>query len=167
MQKDKKSEVNITNNFYAPIGQHIDHVDTINLRMDGDGTFHYGVVESIAPDMNSEDNDDDAPDEPKRVRRAIDTLQQEKVLKNLYDYTWVMEAMNQTKGMPSFSTPQSFIDYLEAIGIERRPSTDTISTKLNKMTGKFPNWQFADCDSTEALRRINVGKRFVSAYRKE
>ena len=46
-EKDKKSEVNITNNFYAPIGQKIDHVDTINFRMDGDGTFHFGEVGSV------------------------------------------------------------------------------------------------------------------------
>ena len=45
MDKDRKSEINITNNFNAPIGQHIDHVDTINFQMDGDGTFHFGMVE--------------------------------------------------------------------------------------------------------------------------
>ena len=45
MEKEKKSEINITNNFNAPIGQHIDHVDTINFRMDGEGSFHFGMVE--------------------------------------------------------------------------------------------------------------------------
>ena len=44
-EKDRKGDINITNNFNAPIGQHIDHVDTINFRMDGDGTFHFGMVE--------------------------------------------------------------------------------------------------------------------------
>lgn len=44
-EKERKSEINITNNFNAPIGQHIDHVDTINFRMDGDGAFHFGMVE--------------------------------------------------------------------------------------------------------------------------
>ena len=29
MEKDKKSEIHITNNFNAPIGQHIDHVGSI------------------------------------------------------------------------------------------------------------------------------------------
>jgi len=43
--KDHKGDIHITNNFNAPIGQHIDHVDTINFRMDGDGTFHFGMVE--------------------------------------------------------------------------------------------------------------------------
>lgn len=47
MKNDGKSEIHITNNFNAPIGQHIDHVDTINFRMDGDGTFHFGTVENM------------------------------------------------------------------------------------------------------------------------
>lgn len=47
MEKEKKSEIHITNNFNAPIGQHIDHVDTINFRMDGDGTFHFGKVDNM------------------------------------------------------------------------------------------------------------------------
>lgn len=47
MDKDKKSEIHITNNFNAPIGQHIDHVDTINFRMDGEGRFEFGIVENV------------------------------------------------------------------------------------------------------------------------
>ena len=46
--KDRRGDINITNNFNAPIGQHIDHVDTINFRMDGDGTFHFGMVEKAS-----------------------------------------------------------------------------------------------------------------------
>ena len=46
MEKEKKSEVHITNNFNAPIGQHIDHVDLINFRMDGEGNFHFEMVEN-------------------------------------------------------------------------------------------------------------------------
>ena len=59
MDKDKKCEIHITNNFNAPIGQHIDHVDTINFRMDGDGTFHFGHVES-AGGSGCTDSDKDA-----------------------------------------------------------------------------------------------------------
>ena len=36
-----------TYNFNAPIGQFIDHVDTINFRMDGNGEFHFGKVDNI------------------------------------------------------------------------------------------------------------------------
>ena len=53
MDKDKRSEIHITNNFNAPIGQHIDHVDTINFRMDGEGSFHFGMVEKAEVVENS------------------------------------------------------------------------------------------------------------------
>lgn len=55
MDKEKKSEIHITNNFNAPIGQHIDHVDTINFKMDGDGTFHFGMIENM-PDNTDDDH---------------------------------------------------------------------------------------------------------------
>lgn len=54
MEKDKKSGINITNNFNAPIGQHIDHVDTINFSMDGEGNFQFGMVEN-ANNLNRPD----------------------------------------------------------------------------------------------------------------
>ena len=34
-------------NFNAPIGQFIEHVDTVNFRMDGEGNFHFGNVENV------------------------------------------------------------------------------------------------------------------------
>lgn len=58
MAKEKKSEIHITNNFNAPIGQHIDHVDTINFRMDGEGNFHFGMVENAnVENVSSNDSD--------------------------------------------------------------------------------------------------------------
>lgn len=59
MEKERKSEIHITNNFNAPIGQHIDHVDTINFRMDGDGTFHFGMVENVKEEKQSDDVDEE------------------------------------------------------------------------------------------------------------
>lgn len=59
MDKDKKSEIHITNNFNAPIGQHIDHVDTINFRMDGEGNFHFGMVENANVEKKREEVQDD------------------------------------------------------------------------------------------------------------
>ena len=62
MEKEKKSEVYITNNFNAPIGQHIDHVDTINFRMDGEGNFHFEMVENanaIAGEESNTNNDEE------------------------------------------------------------------------------------------------------------
>lgn len=53
MDKDKRGEIHITNNFNAPIGQHIDHVDVINFRMDGEGNFHFGMVEEASVGENN------------------------------------------------------------------------------------------------------------------
>lgn len=100
-----------------------------------------------------------------RVKKCIDVLNNEKLLKHLYDYTWVMETMNQTSGLPNFKSPQSFIKYLKGLGVERLPSEDSIDKKQNSFTGIFPDWEFIDCDFTETTRRINVGKRFLSIYR--
>ena len=52
------SDINITNNFNAPIGQHIDHVETINLQMDGDGQFHFGMVEKTSYQNQNENQND-------------------------------------------------------------------------------------------------------------
>ena len=47
MEGKNKSEIHITNNFNAPIGQHIDHVDTINFSMDKEGRFHFENVGQV------------------------------------------------------------------------------------------------------------------------
>ena len=112
-----------------------------------------------APVVSSAGNDE-------RILQCIKVINEEGTLKHLYDYTWVMEVMNQTKDLPMFDTPSSFITYMEDLGIKRLPSEDTIIKKKNKFTGTFPDWKFTDCDTTEATRRINVGKRFLSLFRK-
>ena len=73
MDKDKKAKINITNNFNAPIGQHIDHVDNINFRMDGEGNFHFGMVENVN-EANQKAEDITKRDEEKfhYVHPAID-----------------------------------------------------------------------------------------------
>ena len=101
----------------------------------------------------------------KRIHKTIDTLRQEGLLKHLYDFTWIMETMNQTESMPKFNTPRSYITYMKSLGIKNLPSEDSINRKQNTFIGKFPDWIFNDCDTTEATRRINVGKRFLSIFR--
>ena len=102
-----------------------------------------------------------------KIKKSIEKLKEEKILKYKYDYTWVMEVMNQTENMPHFDTPSSFINYLKAMGIEQLPSEDSINKKQNDFSGTFPEWKFKDCDITEATRRINVGKRFLKIYREK
>lgn len=118
------------------------------------------------PKEDVEEDGGEELSEEQRVRKSIDVLLKEKLIKHAYDYTWIMEVMNQTEGMPSYNTPSSFIDYLKGIGIDQLPSESSINKKQNVFTGTFPKWEFTDCDTTEATRRINVAKRFLSIYRK-
>jgi hypothetical protein len=70
MDKEKKSVIHITNNFNAPIGQHIDHVDTINFRMDGEGNFHFGMVENVKEEKPCEETKN-APSDEELVKKLM------------------------------------------------------------------------------------------------
>ena len=103
-----------------------------------------------------------------RMRRTIDTMRQEGELKHLYDYTWLMMAMNENCDLPSFDTPTSFREYLINIGIKKGiPNRSTISKYYDKARGQLPNWTFDDADGTEAIRRNSVGKRFLNLVKRE
>lgn len=56
-------DINITNNFNAPIGQHIDHVDTIDFHMDGEGNFQFGMVDKVNNNPNDNPNANDNDEE--------------------------------------------------------------------------------------------------------
>lgn len=143
-------------------GSYIDVHDNkvVNLCIDK-GEVHVDETN----DCIRETGDDNTAATDVRVGMAVQGLWDEGVLKYLYDYTWVMEVMNHTNGMPYFNTPASFIAYLKAADVERLPSEDSINKKQNTFTGRFPDWIFVDCDTTEAKRRINVGKRFLNIFK--
>ena len=149
------------NNIYVQ-GSYIDIHDNkvVNLSVDK-GEVH---VDQTNDSMLGTSDDNTAATDV-RMALAVRGLWDEGVLKNLYDYTWVMEVMNQTDGMPYFNTPASFIAYLKAADVERLPSEDSINKKQNTFTGSFPDWMFTDCDAMEAKRRINVGKRFLNIFK--
>ncbi len=103
------------------------------------------------------------------LSNIIRKLYDEDVLKKMGDWGLLMTAMNQTDGLPCFDTPSSFITYLadtlQLSDIEL-PSESSVSKMVRKMRGMFPDWTFTDTkDTTEVNRRINVGKRLVSAAR--
>ena len=93
---------------------------------------------------------------------AAMTMRAEGELKHLYDYTWLMMLMNETKGLPSFDTPTSYVDYMKQCGVKSMPTRSNISKYYDKARGKFPNWTFLDADGQEAKRRNNVAKRFLN-----
>lgn len=149
------------NNIYVK-GSYIDIHDNkvVNLSVDK-GEVHVDQTNDSVVGTGEEN----ATATDVRMAMAVQGLWDEGVLRHLYDYTWVMEVINQTDGMPYFNTPASFIAYLKEADVERLPSEDSINKKQNTFTGRFPDWLFVDCDATEAKRRINVGKRFLNIFK--
>lgn len=179
MEKKEKNErpvtVHITNHnkFEKGVGAFITNLNHLTLVMDAEGNMkmdmgNVPVMPHTETDTSEPIGQEECQEESVevKVKYCIVTMKKEKVLRYLYDYTWIMEVMNQTQGMPNFNTPISFISYLKDLDIDLQlPSEDTINKKQNAFTGTFPDWQFTDCDTTEANRRINVGKRFLNIYR--
>ena len=170
-RKDKNSKpvtVHITNHnkFEKGVGAFITNLNHLTIVMDSEGNMKMDASQVPVMPHTEVDKEKEKPDlDDEWIVECIKKLKEEKALKRLFDYTWVMEVMNQTKGLPKFNTPSSFIHYLNVHGITPLPSEDTINKKQNKFTGTFPNWVFTDCDITEANRRINVGKRFLTLLR--
>lgn len=96
---------------------------------------------------------------------VVSKMRAEGTLKHLYDYTWVMMLMNETNGLPSFDTPTSFVDYMRQCGVKSMPTRSNITKYYDKARGEFPNWTFDGADGDEAIRRNNVGKRFLNLMR--
>ena len=133
----------------------------------GSQTFYYGnefadkarTAEAGADEPSAADSDNDI------IKEVIQQLRAEEIISHLYDYTWVMLAMNDTQGLPSFDSPQSFVTFMKYIGLDCLPSESSIKKKNEKVLGVFPDLTFIDADKTEGDRRVNVGKRFLNLYR--
>ena len=102
-----------------------------------------------------------------KVYNALATLKKEGEIVYLYDFTWPMIAMNEDKDLPSFDTPTSYLNYMKKVGIKNLPSRSTISKYYDRARGQFPNCTFDDADTTETIRRNNVGKRFINLVKRE
>lgn len=111
-------------------------------------------------DLQIEENEKD-----RRVKYAIDIMNEEGVIEHLYDYTWIMEVMNEIKDTPHFDCPNSFLKYCTGIGIKKLPCLSTLSKEYSKIHGKFPHWTFLKKDEADARRCINVAKRFLKLFR--
>ena len=101
------------------------------------------------------------------MRYAITTLRRNKVFRRHYDYSWIMQAINDgvMDDYEEFESPQTFINYLGEIGIDELPDRSTISRACSNVFDSYPNWQFMDVKKPgEILRRKNVVKQFLSAF---
>ena len=103
------------------------------------------------------------------ARTAFDTLLEEKAIRRPRDYAWIMLAMDQEAidDFEGFRSHQDYIDYLKEIGVDGVPSRTTLFNMENMTMGDYPDWTFLDEPSpNEALRRKNLVKLFLSAYRR-
>lgn len=101
------------------------------------------------------------------MRYAITALRRNKVFRRHYDYSWIMQAINDgvMDDYEEFESPQTFINYLCEIGIDELPDRSTISRGCSNVFDSYPNWQFMDVKKPgEILRRKNVVKQFLSAF---
>ncbi len=108
-------------------------------------------------------------DKDRHFALALEVLERNKTIRYLYDYTWIMVAIGDDaiKGLGAFRSPQSFMDYLSGLGVERIPSRTTLSSFNNKVVGTYPDWEFTDTDDPqEILRRKNVVRQLISALNK-
>ena len=100
-------------------------------------------------------------------RLAVMELKQDNVIRKPRDYAWMMAALEQDaiSDLEGFESPQSFVNYLTMLGIEKLPNRSTLFRAYNNIIGVYPNWTFLDePDGDEILRRKNIVIRFKSAF---
>ena len=101
------------------------------------------------------------------VASAIREMRQTLAFRYPCDYAYLMVAMNESvvKGLPFFYTPKDFIEYMREAEFDHLPGRTTIYDTIAKVQGKYPDWTFTDAPkSSEALRRKNIIKQFLSAF---
>ena len=122
-----------------------------------------------SPSTEEEEPDDHLSSTDQFIINAVEIMKREKVIKHLYDYAFIMQIMNEIDELPTFSSPKSFLNYFKELKITGLPGKDSIKKKVNATFGNHPSWTFTDKkgkDSNEAKRRIAIGSRFLSIYRK-
>ncbi len=101
------------------------------------------------------------------VATAIRVMRQTLAFRYPCDYAYLMVAMNESvvKGLPFFYTPKDFIEYMREAEFDHLPGRSTVYNTIAKVRGRYPDWTFTDAPkASEALRRKNIIKQFLSAF---
>jgi hypothetical protein len=101
------------------------------------------------------------------VATAIREMRQTLAFRYPCDYAYLMMAMNESvvKGLPFFYTPKDFIEYMREAEFDHLPGRSTVYNTIAKVRGRYPDWTFTDAPkASEALRRKNIIKQFLSAF---
>lgn len=104
-----------------------------------------------------------------RARFALRIVFDEGLIKHKGDYAYINKLIdeNRVKGLHMFESFKTFRLFLEQIGVEELPGCTTIDEAYKNIDGEFPNWTFNDTkDPGKTIRRINVARRFLSAFTK-
>lgn len=100
--------------------------------------------------------------------KAIKELQDDRVIRNQYDYAFIYLAIREgaINEIDAFYSVKCFVDYLRDLGINNPPSKNSISNICTHTQGEFPEWLFLDekVDVQEERRRRNIVNRFSSAF---
>lgn len=101
------------------------------------------------------------------VAMAIREMRKALAFRMPCDYAYLMVAFNESvvKGLPFFYTPKDFLDYMKESDFDHLPGRSTVYNTIAKVKGRYPDWTFTDAPkSSEALRRKNIVKQFLSAF---
>ena len=104
-----------------------------------------------------------------RVQYAMNSLNQDNVIKKKYDHAWIMHLIDEgrIKELPPFYSENSYRRYMQELDVEGVASVSTLNQYYNTVSGSFPNWTFSDtADNYERLRRVNVARYFYAAFNK-
>lgn len=134
-------------NFFRPVGQFIEHVDTVNFSMDKDGTFHFenvGQVKGVPTAIDVQPSAEEKPKEEeipegevlfKFIHPAIDEVQARKihmVVKRLVSTHGIQEICQYLNKMANEelilqpANPSTTYEELTRMGM---PTTDGFSYK--------------------------------------
>lgn len=94
-----------------------------------------------------------------KIKFAIDTMWEEKVLLNKYDYAFIKLFMDNNDNLPYFKTSKDFLNYMKTIGCPKIPGESTFNNYYNKndfQEGKIK----CSSDKIEENRRNKIIKRF-------
>lgn len=98
---------------------------------------------------------------------AIREMISDKAFKSLSDYTYIMQVVleDHLKCGTLFVKPDEFISYLRILGFDNLPSRSSLYRIGDTIMGMYPDWTFTDQPNhTEALRRKNIARQFLSAF---
>ena len=95
----------------------------------------------------------------KKIKLAIDTMWEEKVLLYKYDYAFIKLFMDNNDIMPNFKRSKDFLNYIKTIGCPQIPSESTFNNYYNK--NEFQDGKIkCSSDKTEEIRRNKIINRF-------